>query len=153
MISLLWKGAVEREEPYAYDTGTVYMLFYKGFKLEREGNVVRMYDIRHGDLYKRVSKYDKELLYEYGLVPAADMLQLKRDTARCAVIDRDLDEVFTQRDQYERNPPKDVKRKVSGCNTRIRALADKYFFYRSRMVQLEKKLESEGIGPEIYTSI
>lgn len=126
-------------------------IIYKGFKIIKDEDGMRIVDVRKNDFYTDVQPKDFRVLHCYGFVKGADMVMYYRDSKRVAYFRDRLETRYREREalraQKDTLDPRKYKLKLTTLDTSLRDYLDKLFFYetRKKQVEIKYKLENEQI--------
>lgn len=143
-----WYEKARRHGAVTYRDKDVEFIIYKGIKLEKTNDGLRMLDVRFNDFYTRVSKRDKRVLKKHGFIKGCDILMYNRDLMRSSMYKREIEDLYTQLDRHRklvgtRSTKVAIKkrsRKAIGILERnIRDTIDLFLLYSSRANQFEIK--------------
>lgn len=136
------------------DGEEVRFVIYKGIKLIKTNDGLRLLDVRYNDYYTRVSKYDKRLLRKYGFVEGCDRIMHRRDVMRSTYYNNLLAQMYSTKygykkelggldikstDPKEREEVRMLKKKLGVLTRKIQEVMDTHLFYEARRLQFENK--------------
>lgn len=144
----IWFEEAKRYGAVYYKEPGVEFIIYKGIKLEKTNDGLRMLDVRFNDFYGRVPKRDKKFLKKHGFIKGCDIMMYNRDLIRSSKYKKDIEDFYTELDKNRKlvsirstrvSIKKKARKAIGILERNIRESIDLYLLYSSRANQFKIK--------------
>ncbi len=145
MLQQIWYEEAWKSPHTVKYKGDSEFVIYKGVKLEKTNDGLKLLDVRFNDFYTKLPKKDKKLLKIHGFIKGCDHIMYRRDGIRCTKYKLKLEALYTDLKYYEKNINRRNKRafikKIGIVKKHIRENLDLFVFYSTRRDQFKVKYQ------------